>query len=198
MGEMSPQTTLNTPLLKRIYSVLMPGVCLLALCARADMTTNPPPTEWIDPDTGHRVIQLSREPGSQSLYFNLNAFTPDGQKMVISTPTGISAINLKTRAIEKIVDGRPASSWSVTKPARFIIAEDRDVFTRPTPTPKSRAKSPSCRRAAQYPRSMRTRRCWREPSPARTDWATNEGILGFGPQPAGDRNNRRSKAKSDD
>jgi oligogalacturonide lyase len=84
----------------------MPGVCLLALCARAEVTTNQSPTEWIDPDTGHRVIQLSREPGSQSLYFNLNAFTPDGQRMVIGTPAGISAINLKTRAIEKIVDGR--------------------------------------------------------------------------------------------
>ena len=84
----------------------MSGVCLLALCARADVTTNQSPTEWIDSDTGHRVVQLSREPGSQSLYFNLNAFTPDGQRMVIGTPAGISAINLKTRAIEKIVDGR--------------------------------------------------------------------------------------------
>ncbi len=27
------------------------------------------PTEWIDPDTGHRVIRLSKEPGSTSLYF---------------------------------------------------------------------------------------------------------------------------------
>ena len=79
---------------------------MLVLQARADVATNSPLTEWIDSDTGHRVIQLSREPGSQSLYFNLNAFTPDGQKMVIGTPTGISTINLKTRAIEKIVGGR--------------------------------------------------------------------------------------------
>lgn len=83
----------------------MPGICLLALCGRAGVATNQPATEWIDPDTGHRIVQLSREPGSQSLYFNLNAFTPDGQRMVITTPTGISAINLKTRAIKKIVDG---------------------------------------------------------------------------------------------
>jgi oligogalacturonide lyase len=83
----------------------MPAVCAFVLQARAEVTTNSP-TEWIDPDTGHRVVQLSREPGSQSLYFNLNAFTPDGQRMVIGTPTGISAINLKTRTIEKVVDGR--------------------------------------------------------------------------------------------
>jgi oligogalacturonide lyase len=31
------------------------------------------PTEWIDADTGHRVIRLSREAGTQSLYFNQNA-----------------------------------------------------------------------------------------------------------------------------
>ena len=28
-----------------------------------------PPREWIDPDTGHRVVRLSDEPGSQSMYF---------------------------------------------------------------------------------------------------------------------------------
>ena len=37
-----------------------------------------PPTEWIDPSTGHRVIRLSREPGSASLYFHQNAYSPDG------------------------------------------------------------------------------------------------------------------------
>jgi len=65
-----------------------------------------PPRDWIDPDTGHRVIRLSDEPGSASLYFHQNAYTPDGSKLIITTPTGLSTINLKTRAIEKVVDGR--------------------------------------------------------------------------------------------
>ena len=64
------------------------------------------PREWIDADTGHRVIRLSDEPGSASLYFHQNPYTPDGQKLLITTPTGLSTINLKTRAIEKVVDGR--------------------------------------------------------------------------------------------
>src|SRR6267142_2738041 len=51
------------------------------------------PREWIDADTGHRVIRLSDEPGSQSLYFHQNAYTPDGEKLIITTPTGLSAIN---------------------------------------------------------------------------------------------------------
>src|SRR5438128_1420256 len=64
------------------------------------------PREWIDTDTGHRVIRLSDEPGSASLYFHQNAYTPDGQKLIITMPTGLSTINLKTRAIEKVVEGR--------------------------------------------------------------------------------------------
>ena len=60
------------------------------------------PREWIDPDTGHRVMRLSDEPGSASLYFHQNPYTPDGQKLIITTPTGLSAINLKTRAIEAL------------------------------------------------------------------------------------------------
>lgn len=65
-----------------------------------------PPREWIDPDTGHRVVRLSNEPGSASLYFHQNAYTPDGEKLIITTPSGLSTVNLKTRAVEKVVDGR--------------------------------------------------------------------------------------------
>src|SRR5580658_4978124 len=86
-----------------------PGVLiLLAVCAlapRVGAHTNLP-TEWIDPDTGHRVVQLSREPGSESLYFNLNPFTPDGKRMVFTSPSGISMVNLQTREVESIVKGR--------------------------------------------------------------------------------------------
>ncbi len=65
-----------------------------------------PPREWIDTDTGHRVIRLSNEPGSASLYFHQNPYTPDGTKLLITVPGGLATIDLKTRAIDKIVDGR--------------------------------------------------------------------------------------------
>jgi oligogalacturonide lyase len=65
-----------------------------------------PPREWIDPDTGHRVVRLSDEGGSQSLYFHQNAYTPDGSTLVITTPTGLAAIDLKTHALRKIVSER--------------------------------------------------------------------------------------------
>jgi oligogalacturonide lyase len=39
--------------------------------------------EWIDADSGHRVVRLSRVPGeSQSLYFHQNEFTASGDKLV--------------------------------------------------------------------------------------------------------------------
>ncbi|HEY4417842.1 MAG TPA: oligogalacturonate lyase family protein, partial [Verrucomicrobiae bacterium] len=65
-----------------------------------------PAKDWIDPDTGHRIIQLSTEPGSESLYFNLNPFTPDGKRMVITTPDGIAMVDLATHAVGKIIEGR--------------------------------------------------------------------------------------------
>ncbi|HEV2861908.1 MAG TPA: oligogalacturonate lyase family protein [Pyrinomonadaceae bacterium] len=77
---------------------------LLALASTA--AAQEVPREWVDPDTGHRVVRLSEEPGSQSLYFHQNGYTPDGTKMIMTTPTGLSAVNLKTRAVEKVVEGR--------------------------------------------------------------------------------------------
>lgn len=64
-----------------------------------------PPTDWLDPDTGHRVVRLSSEPGTASLYFNQNAYTPDGKKLIVTSPSGISTIDLATRQIDLIVPG---------------------------------------------------------------------------------------------
>ena len=40
---------------------------LLLAIHNMPVAADDPPTEWIDPDTGHRVIRLSREPGSEGL-----------------------------------------------------------------------------------------------------------------------------------
>src|SRR6516162_11677587 len=64
------------------------------------------PTEWVDPDTGHRVIRLSREDGTQSLYFNQNAYTADGKKLIVTTAGGgIATIELATREVKPLVPG---------------------------------------------------------------------------------------------
>src|SRR5947207_8344322 len=64
------------------------------------------PTEWIDAATGHRVIRLSREDGTQSLYFNQNAYTADGKKLIVTTAGGgIATIVLATREVKPLVAG---------------------------------------------------------------------------------------------
>jgi oligogalacturonide lyase len=64
------------------------------------------PTEWIDASTGHRVIRLSREDGTQSLYFNQNAYTADGKKLIVTTAGGgIATITLATREVKPLVAG---------------------------------------------------------------------------------------------
>src|ERR1700736_4269786 len=64
------------------------------------------PTEWIDAATGHRVIRLSREDGTQSLYFHQNAYTADGKKLIVTTAGGgIATINLSTLEVKPLVAG---------------------------------------------------------------------------------------------
>jgi oligogalacturonide lyase len=64
-----------------------------------------PPREWVDSATGVRVIRLSDEPGSASFYFHQNGYTADGRILVISTRSGLSAIDLQTRHITSILEG---------------------------------------------------------------------------------------------
>lgn len=64
-----------------------------------------PPRDWIDPDTGHRVVRLSNEAGSASLYFHQNAYLPDRQTLLITTPGAISAVDLETREVRPIIRG---------------------------------------------------------------------------------------------
>jgi oligogalacturonide lyase len=97
-------------IVRKFFSLLNAVVIFLSLlavpAASLAQAAKELPREWVDPDTGHRVIRLSDEPGSASLYFHQNAYTQDGQKLIITTPTGLSTINLKTRAIERVVEGR--------------------------------------------------------------------------------------------
>ena len=77
---------------------------VLAACAL--LAADPPPKSWIDPDTGHRVVRLTDEPNSASLYFNQNGYTADGKEMVYTTPDGISVLDLKTHAAKPVVQGK--------------------------------------------------------------------------------------------
>ena len=65
------------------------AVAWLAAVATAAARQDPP-RDWIDPDTGHRVVRLTDEAGGSTLYFHDNAFTPDGDTLIVNTPAGIA------------------------------------------------------------------------------------------------------------
>ena len=89
---------------------------LLAAAALCVAQAGEPPTSWIDPDTGHRIVRLTREPGSASLYFNQNGYTADGKEMVYTTPEGISVLELATGKTRSVVKDRVLCVPSTTGP----------------------------------------------------------------------------------
>jgi oligogalacturonide lyase len=60
----------------------------------------------VDPDTGHLVVRLTNEPGSASLYFNQNGYTPDGRHLIYSTAEGVSVLRLQDHTSRSVVPGR--------------------------------------------------------------------------------------------
>lgn len=104
--------------------------CLLggALTGLVAQTSDPPPS-WIDPDTGHRVVRLTREPGSASLYFNQNGYTADGKKLVYTTPEGISVLDLETKEARQVVPGRARLIDAGRKTQRIYYLRDGAAFS---------------------------------------------------------------------
>ncbi len=98
-----------------------------------------PPLEWIDPDTGHRVIRLSREAGTASLYFHQNAYTASGDKLVVTNPKGIATIELKTGKIEQIVEGRASNLVIGPKTRQVFYVKDGTVYVTHLDTKATRA-----------------------------------------------------------
>jgi oligogalacturonide lyase len=95
-------------------------VILIPLTAQdkpAQSSQKTPPKTWVDQDTGHRVYRLTDEPGSSALYFNFDAYTPDGRQMVYSSPAGIHMIDLATRQTRLLV---PAPTTAEASPRRIL------------------------------------------------------------------------------
>ncbi|HVS53331.1 MAG TPA: oligogalacturonate lyase family protein [Opitutaceae bacterium] len=87
-----------------------PLLALLALAPFLARAADEPRTDWIDPDTGHRIIRLSTEPGSSTLYFHDNSYSPQGDKYMFTAPSGVMLVDLATLGKEPvkpqlIVDG---------------------------------------------------------------------------------------------
>jgi oligogalacturonide lyase len=113
-----------------VYSLLL---TLPALMPAAE-----PPTSWIDSDTGHRIVRLTKEPGSASLYFNQNGYTADGKKLVYTTPDGISVLNLATRESKQVVKGRVRMIDAGRKTKTVFYVSDGAAYSANVETGESR------------------------------------------------------------
>src|SRR3954469_20431744 len=69
---------------------MKPWIFGLALAALAVAPNAQEPRDWIDPDTGHRIIRLTDDAGGSTLYFHDNAFSPEGDTLMVNTPAGIA------------------------------------------------------------------------------------------------------------
>jgi len=83
-----------------------------------------PPREWVDSITGHRVIRLSTEPGSQTLYFHDNAYSPEGDVFVFAGPRGIMRVDLRA------LGTRPPAPELIVPGGRgaYVARRTREVY----------------------------------------------------------------------
>ncbi len=99
----------------------------LSLCAQTPPGT--PPKTWVDADTGHRVVRLTDEPGSASLYFNQNGYSADGKKLIYTSPQGISTFDLATHAARNVVSGRVRVIVSGHKTQNVYYIREGKIFS---------------------------------------------------------------------
>jgi len=117
-------------------------IAFLLLLALRATPAETPPKEWIDPDTGHRVVRLTDEPGSASLYFNQNGYTADGKGLVYTTPDGISVLDLEKRQARPVVKGRVRLIDAGRKTPRVHYSREGDLFWTDTATGETRKIGP--------------------------------------------------------
>jgi oligogalacturonide lyase len=114
--------------------ILLP---LIAIVAVAQQSLSP--REWVDPNTGHKIIRISDEPGSQSLYFHYNAYTATGDKMVYTSRTGLYVYDFGSGKSEKIIEGRVGDVVVGPKTRQVYYIKDGTVYGADLDTKKTRS-----------------------------------------------------------
>jgi oligogalacturonide lyase len=132
----------------RLPIVLIQAAVFTGLVATLPATQPQPgelPTEWIEPATGHRVIRLSPDSGGSSFYFHQNAYTANGDKLVFSTRNGLVTVDLKTRKIAPLVEGRAGSVVVGKKTRQVFYTRGSTIYSTHLDTKETRtiAKLPS-------------------------------------------------------
>ena len=99
-----------------------------AATAFAIEAADDPPLEWVEPAAGHRVVRLSREPGTSSFYFHQNGYTESGDKLVVDTPQGLATIDLRSDNITVVAPGRAANVVVGRKSRQVFYRRGQSVY----------------------------------------------------------------------
>jgi oligogalacturonide lyase len=98
---------------------------LLMVAASVLFSQAPLPKAWIDADTGHRVVRLTGDAGGSTLYFHDNAFSPQGDKLIFNTPSGIGMVDVAKIGTEAL------NVEMVAAPARgaYFSRRTREIYS---------------------------------------------------------------------
>jgi oligogalacturonide lyase len=109
------------------FSSFLAAVALASAALGADA----PPREWIEAETGRRVIRLSGDEGGASLYFHQNTYTPKGDKLVFDARAGIVAVDLTKLGKETVGTAHPTPQLVVPGARAISVAwRTPDVYYR--------------------------------------------------------------------
>jgi oligogalacturonide lyase len=97
------------------------------------------PRSWVDPATHHRIVRLSDEPGTASLYFHQNAYTAKGDLLLVTTHEGLATVNLKTHQVKPLLEGRVRNVIVGRKTRQVFYLKDDTAYATNLDTGETRA-----------------------------------------------------------
>lgn len=100
----------------------------VALSAWTLLAADDPPADWVEPATGHRVIRLSDQPATASVYSHQNPYAAAGDVMTVSTRDALATIALASGKTTPLVTGR-ASHLVVGRKTRQAYYSGGSVIT---------------------------------------------------------------------
>lgn len=110
--------------MKELITIVAGATLLLTACSASTQSNSEAgiAKSWIDKDTGHRIVRVSEEPGSRSLYFHQNAYTAEGDKMVISVtnPNGVAVVDLSDWSVKRLYEHPDVGILFVGKQTRNV------------------------------------------------------------------------------
>jgi oligogalacturonide lyase len=108
-------------------------LAILVIAIAHTLAAQEPPKEWIEPATAHRVIRLSSDAGTASLYFHQQQYTADGNKLLVTMRDGLGTIDLRQLGkgptpIEQISEGRAGSPIVGRKSRQAFYSRDGGLW----------------------------------------------------------------------